>query len=102
MLQGQIISVWSAIIISIIGIGVVMLELGFLAIFIKGMTSVMEKLDKEEKKEIKTSSPTQQGAPKVIQVSEDDDDLAVIMSVVLEESGLEPNEIIINSITRIK
>lgn len=103
MLSGQVIDVGSAIVIAITGIFVVMLELGLLAGFIVILSKVVNKASKKvEPVKAVTPAPVPAPTQQISMNSEDDDDLAVVMAVVLEECGLEPHEVNFNFITRIQ
>lgn len=93
MLAGQVISLGDSIIISLTGLLIVMLELAFLAIFIQIMSRLLAAVVKRKEK-----SPSQTGTA----ASEEDDELAVIMTTVLEETGWPMEEVVFRSIVRIQ
>ncbi len=107
MLIGQEITIGYAILISIIGISVVMVELGLLSIFVRVMSKVISGANAKEeaaKAAAKAAAAPVAAAP-VAQpvvaapVSGDDDEIAAVMTAVLEESGLSPEEAVFVSIT---
>lgn len=81
MLAGQIISLGDSVIISLTGILIVMLELAFLAVFIQIMSKVLASIAERK--------------------SQSDDDLAIIMTAVLEETEWPMEEVIFRSIVRL-
>lgn len=81
MLAGQIISLGDSVIISLTGILIVMLELAFLAVFIQIMSKVLTSIAERK--------------------SQSDDDLAIIMTAVLEETEWPMEEVIFRSIVRL-
>ncbi len=94
-----------AILIAVIGICVVMIELGLLAGFVKLLSIVVNKGAKEEvkpvgKSVVKAQAPVAPVAPVAAPVvaSGNDDEIAVVMTVVLEETGFNPNEVVFKSI----
>lgn len=93
MLAGQVISLGDSIIISLTGLLIVMLELAFLAVFIQIMSRLLAAVVK--RKEMPRNQPE-------IAASEEDDELAVIMATVLEETGWPMEEVIFRSIVRIQ
>lgn len=93
MLAGQVISLGDSIIISLTGLLIVMLELAFLAVFIQIMSRLLAAVVK--RKEMPRNQPK-------TAASEEDDELAVIMATVLEETGWPMEEVIFRSIVRIQ
>lgn len=81
MLAGQIISLGDSVIISLTGILIVMLELAFLAVFIQIMSKVLASIAERK--------------------SQSDDNLAIIMTAVLEETEWPMEEVIFRSIVRL-
>ncbi len=105
MIAGQDINVAYAVLISLIGICVVMVELGLLALFVRIMSNVIGNMGSKKQEDVKQG--TTKGATPVVQpvavaapvvVDSSDDEIAAIMTVVLEETGLKPEEIIFKSI----
>lgn len=94
MLAGQMIGLGDSVIISLTGILVVMLELAFLAVFIQVMSKVLSAV--LERKE-STAAP---GPADIL--SEEEDELAVVMVTVLEELGLPEEEVVFRSVTRVR
>lgn len=93
MLAGQVISLGDSIIISLTGLLIVMLELAFLAVFIQIMSRLLAAVVKRKEK-----SPSQIETA----ASEEDDELAVIMTAVLEETGWPMEEVVFRSVVRIQ
>lgn len=125
MLSGQTITLADSVIISIVGMSVVLLELALLAVFIILLTKVLRVIIKEEKgagtaaSAAKAKAPAKAPVQKAVSgkpeaaglapalqavpaVSEDDEDLIVIMTNILEESGIPAEEIVFRSIVRIQ
>lgn len=94
MLTGQVISFGDSVVISLTGLLIVMLELAFLAVFIQIMSRVLAAIVKK-----KENTVQMQPAPSA---SEDDDELAIIMAAVLEETGWPMEEVVFHSIVRIQ
>lgn len=93
MLAGQVISLGDSIIISLTGLLIVMLELAFLAVFIQIMSRLLAAVVKRK------NMPRNQTETAA---SEEDDELAVILATVLEETGWPMEEVIFRSIVRIQ
>lgn len=93
MLAGQVISLSDSIIISLTGLLIVMLELAFLAVFIQIMSRLLAAVVKRK------NMPRNQAETAA---SEEDDELAVILATVLEETGWPMEEVIFRSIVRIQ
>lgn len=93
MLAGQVISLGDSIIISLTGLLIVMLELAFLAVFIQIMSRLLAAVVKRK------NMPQNQAETAA---SEEDDELAVILATVLEETGWPMEEVIFRSIVRIQ
>lgn len=93
MLAGQVISLGDSIIISLTGLLIVMLELAFLAVFIQIMSRLLAAVVKRK------NMPRNQAETAA---SEEDDELAVILATVLEETGWPMEEVIFRSIVRIQ
>lgn len=94
MLAGQVISFGDSVVISLTGLLIVMLELAFLAVFIQIMSRVLAAI-------VKKKENTVQMQP-VPSESEEDDELAIIMAAVLEETGWPMEEVVFHSIVRIQ
>lgn len=94
MLAGQVISLGDSVVISLTGLLIVMLELAFLAVFIQIMSKLLAAIVKKREKPLQT-----QLAPSG---SEEEDDIAVIMTAVLEETGWPMEEVVFHSIVRIQ
>lgn len=114
MLAGQAINLGDAVVISITGMAIVMLELAILAIFIQVMSKILATVVKG-KEEPKTAPAAEKKAPAPapaipaaqpaapgFTASEEDDVLAVIMATVLEESGLPMEQIVFQSVVRVQ
>ncbi len=93
MLAGQVISLGDSAVISLTGIFIVMLELAFLAVFIQIMSRLLAAI--VQRKERAGSQPK---AP----ITEEEEELAVIMTTVLEEAGWSMEETVFRSIVRIQ
>lgn len=121
MLAGQAINLGDAVVISITGMAIVMLELAILAVFIQVMSKILATIvkGKEEPGKAKAAAPTAApapAAPKTVPApspaiqpaaqlpagSEEEDDLAVIMAVVLEETGLPMEQVVFQSVVRVQ
>lgn len=107
MLAGQVISLGDSVIISLTGILIVMLELAFLAVFIQVLSKVLAAVVKEKTVLKAPASGKSPGEPQPMAISpteglQEEDDLAVIMTVVLEETGFPAESIIFRSVTRMK
>lgn len=124
MLAGQAIYLGDAVVISITGMAIVMLELAILAIFIQVMSKILAMVVKEKEEPKKApaaapkaapapaapkaaptpvpAAPAMQPAAQGVMGSEEDDDLAVIMAVVLEESGLPMDQVVFQSVVRVQ
>lgn len=104
MLVGQDISVLSAFFISILGISIVMVELGLLSVFVRILSKILGNVSKKEdvkKESPKASSSVQNSVPVQSQnVQEIDDEVAGVMAAVILETGLNPNEVVFKSITK--
>lgn len=95
MLAGQVISLGDSAVISLTGLLIVMLELAFLAVFIQIMSRVLAAIVKKKGNTFQTQL-TPSG-------SEEEDDIAVIMTTVLEETGWSmEKEAVFHSIVRIQ
>lgn len=94
MLAGQVISLGDSVVISLTGLLIVMLELAFLAVFIQIMSKVLAAVVK--KKEHSLLSAPETSFP------EEEEELAIVMTTVLEEAGWSMDEVIFRSITRIQ
>lgn len=94
MLAGQVISLGDSVVISLTGLLIVMLELAFLAVFIQIMSKLLAAIVKKREKPLQA-----QLAPSG---SEEEDDIAVIMITVLEETGWPMEEVVFHSIVRIQ
>ncbi len=111
MLVGQEITVMGAIIISLVGITVVMLELGLLSLFVRILSRVAGNVKQEKKvdtkKEIKqetnnvVKTDVVPNASVQTQVIDNDDEISAVMCAVLEEIGCNENEVVFKSITKI-
>ncbi len=124
MLAGQAINLGDAVVISITGMAIVLLELAILAVFIQVMSKILATVVKgkeEPKKEPAPKPAPAPAAPKAassaapapaapaiqpaahgLMSSEEDDDLAVIMAVVLEEFGLPMEQVVFQSVVRVQ
>ncbi len=120
MLAGQVINFGDAIAISITGMAIVMLELAILAVFIQVMSKILATIVKEKEEPKKTAAPAPKAAPapaapkaapaapavqpavQGFMSSDEEDDLAVIMATVLEESGLPMEQVVFQSIVRVQ
>lgn len=94
MLAGQVISLGDSVVISLTGLLIVMLELAFLAVFIQIMSKLLAAIVKKREKPLQA-----QLAPSG---SEEEDDITVIMTTVLEETGWPIEEVVFHSIVRIQ
>lgn len=94
MLAGQVISFGDSVVISLTGLLIVMLELAFLAVFIQIMSRVLAAVVKKKE----TAAQMQPASSE----SEEADELAIIMAVVLEETGWPMEEVAFRSIVRIQ
>lgn len=94
MLAGQVISLGDSFIISLTGIMVVMLELAFLAVFIQVMSKALNAVVKRKEALAANALPAVS--------SEEEDELAVIMVTVLEETGLPAENVVFRSVTRVQ
>ena len=116
MLAGQVINFGDAIAISITGMAIVMLELAILAVFIQVMSKILATIVKEKEEPKKAAAPAPKAAPapaapkaapaapavQGFMSSDEEDDLAVIMATVLEESGLPMEQVVFQSIVRVQ
>ena len=111
MLAGQVINFGDAIAISITGMAIVMLELAILAVFIQVMSKILATIVKEKEEPKKAAAPAPKAAPAApaaqpavqgFMSSDEEDDLAVIMATVLEESGLPMEQVVFQSIVRVQ
>ena len=103
MISGQVVSVADSFIISITGICIVMAELGLLALFVMCMSKVLAPFSRnKEPLQNAAQAVASNGQANQPASSEDEDELAAIMAVVCEESGLNPDEFVIKSIQQIK
>ena len=121
MLAGQAINLGDAVVISVTGMAIVMLELAILALFIQVMSKILATLVKGNEEPKKTQTPVPKAAqaptPKAdpapaaaatlptaqsFMGSEEEDDLAVILAAVLEESGLPMEQAVFQSIVRVQ
>ena len=103
MLAGQAINLGGAVIIAITGMCIVMAELAVLAVFIQVMSRVLGSLVKNKEpagKKAPAAVPTQ--AAPAAESSEDEDDLAVVMATVLEETDWPMEQVVFRSITRVR
>lgn len=94
MLAGQVISFGDSVAISLTGLLIVMLELAFLAVFIQIMSRVLAAIVKKKETTVQMQPASSE--------SEEDDELAIIMAVVLEETGWPMEEVAFRSIVRIQ
>ncbi len=108
MLIGQDITVTSAVFISIVGICIVMIELGLLSIFVRVLSKILSgNSSKEEEKKLVAKAPAApvasvpQPVQPVVNNQEIDDEIAGVMVATMLESGLNENEIVFKSITRV-
>lgn len=102
MLAGQVISLGDSVIISLTGLMIVMLELAFLAIFIQIMSRLLAAIVKGGKNPSNSMNPVRGGKPLEAAESEEDEELAIIMATVLEETGWSLEEAAFRSIVRIQ
>lgn len=122
MLAGQAINLGDAVVISITGMAIVMLELAILAVFIQVMSKILATIVKGKEEPKKAAAPAPKAAPapaapkaapapaapvpqpavQGFMSSEEEDDLAVIMATVLEESGLPMEQVVFRSIVRVQ
>ncbi len=102
MIADMPIDVPYAILIALIGISVVMVELGLLAGFVTVLSKIIDKgtAKPAEVKPVAKAAPVAPVAQAVapVAVSGNDDEIAAIMTVVLEETGFNPNEVVFKSI----
>ncbi len=120
MLAGQAINLGDAVVISITGMAIVLLELAILAVFIQVMSKILATVVKGKEEPAPKPAPAP-AAPKAassaapapaapaiqpaaqgLMSSEEDDDLAVIMAVVLEEFGLPMEQVVFQSVVRVQ
>lgn len=94
MLAGQVISFGDSVVISLTGLLIVMLELAFLAVFIQIMSRVLAAVVKKKETTVQMQPASSE--------SEETDELAIIMAVVLEETGWPMEEVAFRSIVRIQ
>lgn len=117
MLVGQEIGMMEALLITVIGMGVVLLALAILALFIKIISSVVGRMaGKGKKKEEKAApaakapqaapavqpapaAPAAQPAPAVSQGNSfTEEEMACVVAAIATESGASPEQLRINSI----
>lgn len=112
MLTGQTIGIMDSIYISITGLGIVMAELGLLALFVAVMSKILAPFakngDAQKAKAPKAAAaaapaPAPPAPPQIqpaaIPVQNDTDDVyAAIIAAVCEESGMSPEEFVVTSI----
>lgn len=94
MLAGQVISFGDSVVISLTGLLIVMLELALLAVFIQIMSRVLAAVVKKKETAVQMQPASSE--------SEETDELAIIMAVVLEETGWPMEEVAFRSIVRIQ
>jgi len=93
MLTGQEITLVDSLAIAVIGMAIVMLELGLLAFFIFILSKMLAPFSR--KKEVEKAADQ---SSSIIYSSLDDDEIAAVMAAVCQESGLAPEQINIKSI----
>ncbi len=96
MLVGQTIGAGESLLISLVGMGVVMLELALLALFILCMTKVVTMLSAKKETEVKQTAAA---APAVTEPAGfNADEMAAVLACVCAETGRRPEQILIRSV----
>lgn len=93
MLSGQEIGLMDSLIIAITGMGIVMFELGLLALFVSILSKVLAPFSRK-KEAAKAVAET----PVVTDSGLEEDELAAVMTAVCQASGFKPEQISIKSI----
>lgn len=108
MLSGQIITLQSSIMIGIIGMTVVIIKLGLLALVVLILSRVITKVDsvvtiyKLGKEKISESTKKVENNNKKSSEEISEEEIAAISVTICEESGLNLEDFVITSITRRK
>jgi sodium pump decarboxylase gamma subunit len=100
MLSGQQLEFLDTIYISVAGMGIVMFELALLALFVWLLSKVVGSIGKKQiaPAAVQTPAPVPTPVPVAAGSVLSDDEMAAVLTVICEDSGLAPEELVFRSI----